>query len=89
MRELGVGETVNDLVVAARKPWNASGLLVKCGECYEFRVEDVKDWRDAGIEADPETGHDGASWVFRLPFAGRRFVDANWFTLVGAVGSRR
>ena len=86
MRELEVGESVHDLGVDARNPWNASGLLVKSGERYEFKVEDVNDWRDLGIEADPETGHDGASWVFRLPFAGRRFEDANWFTLVGAVG---
>ncbi len=81
------GESVR-IVVDARNPWNASGILVRAGQRYTFGIEHVCDWTDGSVPADPIDGWQG--WAVQLfgfligPL--RRSPTAPWYALVGSVG---
>ena len=89
LRELNVGESADNLpIIDARIRWNRSGLWLTAGQSYEFKVDDVQNWCDAGIDSTPDEGHIKRRWYLEIPPAKwlRRFRKANWYTLVGSIG---
>ena len=89
LSELTVGESADNLpVVEAHNRWNRTWLRLTAGQCYELKVDDVQNWRDAGIDSTPEAGHiRPIRWLQVPPFKWlRRYWKANWYTLVGSIG---
>ena len=89
LKELAVGESADNLpIVDARNRWNHSGLRLMALQSYEFKVADVQNWRDAGIDSTPESGHiRRICWLQAPPVKWlRRYRKANWYSLVGSIG---
>ncbi len=74
--------------VFAKPTWNRSQILVEAGQTYRLEILQVTQWQDAWIQnIDPTQGY--RLW-YLAPLAGlRRFPQANWFALIGAIGKDR
>jgi len=90
-RKLAVGESLTCVVLAELK-YNWSGILLEENCRYEFSVDPAETWKDGDLEA---CGPDG--WESeQLPWYkekiverfedNRRYPDANWFEIIGALG---
>ncbi len=88
--ELDVGEERTFTVYSARKS-NWSGVRMKAGHHYCFEIPAGDTWKDADITCGPE------GWktkdlpffkesVLKLAEPWRRYPEADWFEMIGAVG---
>ncbi|WP_417069782.1 DUF2235 domain-containing protein [Niveibacterium terrae] len=71
-----------DCIVFAQKWWNAAGLEVRAGECYQISADGV--WTDKTSPVDAR-GYASNSRILHLLEASRRVEDAPWFALVAAI----
>ncbi|WP_321530325.1 DUF2235 domain-containing protein [uncultured Desulfuromonas sp.] len=81
--------------VFAHQLYNRTGLMLEKGKRYQFTVSAERTWRDASIECDGDgwdRDHPDIRWfkdvgvAIMEPF--RRFAEAQWFALIGAVGDK-
>jgi hypothetical protein len=80
---ISVGQTAYICVYADRL-WNDSGINVNWRETYNFTVPNGENW----INWRKKCGADGYSSTFLIrPWESlRRIPEANWFSLIGAIG---
>lgn len=73
------------LTISAQLQWNPSQILLEAGQAYRFEMLHVTRWKDGGIDQiDPTQGF--TRW-YLSPFNWlRRYPQANWFVLIGAIG---
>lgn len=81
-----------EIMVYANQKYSRSGVLLQKGGEYYFHVSGNQTWNDGGIDCGP-SGWDrsgmnlGLKEVFiRLKEDERRFPDAKWFAVIGAIG---
>ena len=72
--------TVN---VAARRPWNDTGVVLERGHTYRFTA--TGEWTDARNCSGPE-GYPSNNVFLRLAEWARRDRSEPWFALIGAQG---
>lgn len=75
--------------ICACKAWNSSGIEVKKGEKYIFKVTKIiEPWQDGIIKANP---HDGWSEdkLFGLFISPLKRSSANWYELVGSIVKKK
>jgi len=76
--------------VDAKLMWNATSVILVKGSAYRLRVLRYSDWRDAGIQATPGTGWEGAwkalGWLARFK---ARYRGAPMYSLVGSIEKDR
>jgi hypothetical protein len=88
--ELAVGQS-HRCGVLARPRFNWGGVRLVKGASYTFTVAAGDTWRDGGMDCGPE-GWESADlpWykegVVEFAERFRRLPDANWFSLIGALG---
>ncbi|MDH3658697.1 MAG: DUF2235 domain-containing protein [Alphaproteobacteria bacterium] len=87
---LGIGET-HDFEVLAHLKYNWCGVKLEEGASYEFQIADDDTWRDKDIDCGPDGWtSDQLPWfkekIVTLLEDRRRYKDANWFELIGALG---
>ena len=92
LRPLKKGESMV-VPVMAHQYHNRTGVLLERGRNYSFKVKPGQKWKDGGIECDADgwkRDRPDIGWIKELaiksmePF--RREADADWFTLIGALG---
>ena len=92
LKELQVGES-KTIVIYANRKFNRSGLLLLTGASYVFKVRANQVWYDSGIRTTPKgwnrkTQELGLKEIFiQLQEGKRRCPDADWFELVGGIGT--
>jgi hypothetical protein len=69
--------------VFASSLWNWTGIFMKQGVRYRFKVPDGQTWLD-GDSASGAEGT-GGTWLLRLLAWSKRVKGANWFELCGAI----
>lgn len=89
-RELAVGEE-HTFTVDSKILFNWSGVRFERGASYMFTPEEGKKWKDASIECDTRGWKtEELSWLKENIVEhfedNRRFPDADWFELIGAIG---
>lgn len=79
--------------VMAHQYYNRTGVLLEKGQTYSFKAKAAQRWKDGGIECDADgwkRDRPDIGWIKELVIKGmepyRREADADWFTLIGAVG---
>ncbi|MEP5764362.1 MAG: DUF2235 domain-containing protein [Halieaceae bacterium] len=92
LRPLKVGES-RTVPVYAHQFYNRTGLLLEKGQKYRFKARANQQWKDGGIDCDAsgwDRDHPEVGWIKDIavrsmePF--RRLPDADWFSLIGAIG---
>jgi hypothetical protein len=66
--------------IKAREKWNLTGILLEAGATYEFSATST--WKDWYRTAGP-SGYDSAAQTLFEKM--RRYKDADWFALIGAL----
>jgi hypothetical protein len=72
----------HQFLVAASKPWNASGLLVIPAETYFMAVIETNDWGGAKIATTP---NDYDHWDLTSVESALRAPNQKWFCLIGTI----
>ena len=92
LRPLKKGQAIV-VPVMAHQYHNRTGVLLERGSTYSFKVKPGQQWKDGGIECDAngwKRNRPDINWIKELAIKGmepfRREADADWFTLIGAVG---
>ncbi|MBU7440072.1 DUF2235 domain-containing protein [Paraburkholderia fungorum] len=69
--------------VFASSLWNWTGIFMKQGVRYRFKVPDGQTW----LDGDSASGAEGTrgTWLLRLLAWSKRVKGANWFELCGAI----
>lgn len=87
LTELNPGEFKTVSICTCRL-WNASGIKIKKGQSYSFKIDAVHNWVDGKVESDPETGWHGSFYKtigFLFGFL-KRASKTGWYLLTGTVG---
>jgi hypothetical protein len=71
------------VVIAAREPWNDTGLRLIAGARYHFKVEGQ--WVDWFVTCDAD-GYESVNLVQKLSQSLRRSPGDRWFALIGSLG---
>ncbi len=71
--------------IRAESYWNASGLLLKKGATYNFKVIEESDWKDAGKAATAEGWVDPEPGLLAVARSLARAPDQKYFYLMGAL----
>jgi hypothetical protein len=79
LHSLAVGERTT-ATIEARVKWNLTGILLEVGATYD--LEATSDWKDWYRTTGPG-GYDSAT--LSLFESRRRFKEADWFALIGAL----
>jgi hypothetical protein len=69
--------------VAAREPWNDTGIRLIAGEQYHFTADG--EWVDWFVNCDAD-GYDSVNLVQKLSESLRRSPGDRWFVLMGSLG---
>jgi uncharacterized protein (DUF2235 family) len=77
----------NSVVFRTDDPSLATGIHLRAGERYRVRVEMMDPWRDNTLDASPVGLKEDASRIMGLMEGFRRDPGADWFVLLGSVGS--
>ena len=92
LRPLTKGESIT-VPVMAHQYHNRTGVLMEKDIKYSFKVKPNQTWKDGGITCGADgwkRNRAGIGWIKELAIKGlepfRRESDADWFTLIGAVG---
>lgn len=74
--------------ICACRPWNASGITVKKGQNYLFKIVSVDNWVDGCVDSDPIKGWQGNFYKVLGSLSGwlKRSDKSSWYALVGSVG---
>ena len=90
-RVLQAGES-RQMSVFANQKYSRSGVLLQQGGEYYFEISGNQTWNDGGIDCGP-AGWNRASvslgmqeMIIRFEEDERRYPDAQWFEVIGAVG---
>ena len=81
---LAEGESAT-LKIKAESYWNASGLILKKGETYNFEVKKVLDWKDWGKPANAEGWDEQETGIKLAARSLAREPDKGYFYLMGAI----
>jgi hypothetical protein len=84
-RALKVGES-RTIEVEAGRYWNRSEMLLGKGCRYDFSCNPKQQWIDWSTPANAD-GYESNSFILRASERLRRFPDANWIALIGAIGA--
>src|SRR5437773_10357224 len=74
--------TVQSAPIAARRPWNHTGVRLEAGATYEFVATGT--WTDRDHESDAD-GYVSPNFLMKLAELGKRVRAANWLALIGSV----